>query len=276
MRPMHNFAYFGTPKVASDTLATLIKRGFIPSLVVTAPDAPKGRGLALTSSPVKILANERGIPYLMPGKLDRDSIATICAYDCDYAIVVAYGKIFPEALLESFPKGVLNVHYSLLPKYRGAAPLEAALLTGEHETGVTVQKMAQELDTGDIIVQRAIPIASDETARELRPRLIALGADLLAGTLPAFERGEIAPTPQDASRASHSHKLKKEDGLLALEAPAEENWRTYRAYADIIGTYFLKNGKRVKIAKASFKNGIFHIERVIPEGRREMDYEARQ
>ncbi|MDD2657431.1 MAG: methionyl-tRNA formyltransferase [Candidatus Pacebacteria bacterium] len=277
----HKFIYFGTPKVASDTLATLIERGFTPALVVTSPDRPAGRGLVLTPTPVKELALEHGIPVLTPEKLDDETIATIRAYGCDYAACVAYGKIFPEALIASFPLGVLNVHYSLLPKYRGATPLEAALLAGERETGVTIQKMVLALDAGDIVAQKSIEIAPSETARELRPRLIMLGAELLADTLPAYLANEITPVVQDASLATFSHKIKKEDGLLALDAPAVKNWNTYRAYADSVGTYFFSAGggpasggerKRMKITKAAFINGAFVIERVIPEGKKETTY----
>ena len=125
------FVYFGTPRVASETLATLLERGFVPALVVTSPDAPTGRGLALTPSPVKELALAKNIPILTPEKLDAAAIAAIAAYHDDYAVCVAYGKIFPEELIAQFSLGVLNVHYSLLPKYRGATPLEGALLAGE-------------------------------------------------------------------------------------------------------------------------------------------------
>lgn len=270
LRP-HKFAYFGTPNVASETLAKLIEHDLVPDLVVTSPDAPRDRGHVLTPSPTKTLALSRGIKVLTPEKLDAAAIAAIAACHCDYAIVVAYGKIFPEELISVFPLGVLNVHYSLLPKYRGATPLEAALLVGEKETGVTIQKMVKELDAGDIIAQVATPIASSETACELRARLIELGATLLADTLPAYLAGEIVPTPQNASLATRSGKLKKEDGLLSLDAPAQENWNKYRAYADTIGTYFFENGKRMKITKASF-NGKFVVERIIPEGKREIAY----
>jgi methionyl-tRNA formyltransferase len=270
----HPFVFFGTPQVASDTLAALIERGFIPSVVITSPDAPKGRGLALTPSPTKEFALAHDIPVLTPQTLDAETMNEVLSYGCEYAVVVAYGKIFPEALINTFPRGVLNVHYSLLPKYRGATPLEAALLAGERETGVTVQKMVKELDAGDIIAQKSIEIAPDETARELRPRLIALGATLLTDTLPPYLAGDIVPTPQNASLASRSRKLKKEDGLLALDAPAQVNWNKYRAYADSIGTYFFEQGKRLKITSASFKNGTFAIERVIPEGKRETAYHA--
>ena len=272
MNPTHNFIYFGTPEVARDTLAILIERGFVPRAVVTSPDALQGRGLALTPSPVNTAARERNIPVMTPEKLDDAAVAAIRALECDYAVVVAYGKIFPEALIAAFPKGVLNIHYSLLPKYRGAAPLEAALLAGDAMTGVTIQKMAQELDAGAILTQKETAIAPEETARELRPRLITLGAQMLADTLPAFLQGEITLTPQEAARATRAPKRKKEDGLLSLDASAEENWNKYRAYADTIGTYFFADGKRIKITKASFRDGRFLIERVIPEGRREMPY----
>ncbi|MFZ2500510.1 MAG: methionyl-tRNA formyltransferase [Minisyncoccia bacterium] len=270
----HKFVYFGTPTVASDTLATLIEHGFIPSLVVTSPDAPKGRGLVLTPSPTKTLALANSIPVFTPEKLDAESIATIHAITSDYALVVAYGKIFPEELIAAFPLGVLNVHYSLLPKYRGATPLETALLMGETETGVTIQKMVKALDAGDIIVQESISITPHETARELRPRLIELGARLLVDTLPAFERGEMVSTPQDDSLATRARKITKEDGLLDLNASAIENWNKYRAYADSIGTYFFEDGKRMKITNAEFTKGEFCVLRVIPEGKKETIYRS--
>jgi methionyl-tRNA formyltransferase len=266
------FAYFGTPSVASETLAYLLEHGFIPALVVTSPDAPRGRGLVLTPTPVKELALAHDIPVLTPEKLDEESMSAIRAYGCDYALVVAYGKIFPESLIADFPKGVLNVHYSLLPKYRGATPLETALLSGEKETGVTVQKMVKELDAGDVIAQEATVIGPQETARELRPRLIRIGAELLVATLPKYLNGEIVPVPQDAALATRAYKIKKEDGLLDLSAPASENWNKYRAYADSIGTYFFENGKRMKVTSASLEHGEFRVLRVIPEGKKEMTY----
>jgi methionyl-tRNA formyltransferase len=270
--PVRPFAYFGTPGVARDTLALLIERGFTPAVVITAPDAPKGRGLTLTPSDTKTFALAENIPVLTPESLDAKAIDAIRAYECDYAICVAYGKIFPTTLIEAFPMGVLNVHYSLLPKYRGATPLETSLLLGDIETGMTVQKMVSELDAGDILTQEKVEIADEETARELRPRLITLGANVLADTLPSFISGKILPIPQDASKATHTHKVKKEDGLLSLDASPEENWRKYRAYNDSIGTYFFEKGKRIKIVDASFQKGEFTIKRVVPEGKREMAY----
>lgn len=266
------FVYFGTPSVASETLAILLSHGFVPALVVTAPDAPRGRGLVLTPSPVTLLAREHSLPLYTPETLDDSAQTHIKNVGADYALCVAYGKIFPEELIAAFPEGVLNVHYSLLPKYRGATPLETALLAGESETGVTIQKMVKALDAGDIIAQASTAISENETARELRPRLINMGAELLVETLPHYLSHEITPRPQDESGVSRAHKLKKEDGKLTLSDDAGTNWNKYRAFADSIGTYFMEHGKRMKITAASFKNDRFVVERVIPEGKSETAY----
>ena len=271
------FLFFGTPAVARDTLALIAERGFVPAVVITAPDAPRGRGLALTSSETKAWAGGRGIPILTPSKLDSVAQEAIRKYGCSYAVVVAYGKILPGALIDAFPKGVLNVHYSLLPKYRGASPVEAALLHGDAVTGVAVQKMVRELDAGDIVAVRQVPIAPYETAKELRPRLIRVGAELLAETLPAYLRGEITPTPQDHAKAARCGKIEKSERELSLAGDPETNWNKYRAYAEPPGVHFFaeRNGKRirVKITKASRSpSGEFFVERVIPEGKREMAY----
>jgi methionyl-tRNA formyltransferase len=275
MNTPSSFIFFGTPRVASETLATLIEHGFIPALVVTSPDAPQGRGLTLTPSPTKTLALAHHVPVFTPEKLDSAAMAAIAAHGAAYGVCVAYGKIFPDDLIASFPRGVLNVHYSLLPKYRGATPLETALLAGENETGVTIQKMMKELDAGDIIAQASTCIAPTETARELRPRLISLGAELLVEALPGYLKGDLQEIPQDALQATRAYKIKKEDGLLDLTAPASDNWRKYRAYADSIGTYFFDHGKRMKITSAECALGTFRVLRVIPEGKNEIAYKAR-
>jgi len=271
------FAFFGTPYVAADTLAILVERGFAPAVVITSPDAPKGRGLVLTPCETKTFALRHSLPVLTPTKLDAEAIEAIKGYGCEYGIVVAYGKILPDALIQLFPKGLLNVHYSLLPKYRGASPVEAALLAGDAVTGVAVQKLVHELDAGDIIAIKEVAIEPEETTKELRPRLVGLGAELLAGVLPSYLAGEAAGTPQDASAATRSRKIAKADGELDLAGPAEENWRKYRAYAESPGTYFFtqKDGvkTRMKITKAKLVEGKFIVERVIPEGKREMAYQ---
>ncbi len=268
----NSFVFFGTPDVARHTLCTLLNAGYIPSLVVTNPDAPKGRGMTLTPSPVRTLADEHNIPIYTPNTLDSNAIRNICSINADFALVVAYGKIFPLELIDLFPLGVLNVHYSLLPKYRGAIPTEAAILHGETVTGVTIQKMIQKLDAGEILSQVEVSINTEDTARELRPRLIKAGADLLINTLPSFINGTVKYKQQDESLATHYGKLKKEDGLIDLNGIHEDNWNKYRAYADSIGTYYMRDGKRVKIRKAIYKDGQFMPVLIVPEGKPPIAY----
>ena len=273
---MSKFMYFGTPYVARDTLATLVERGFVPEMVVSSPDAPKGRGLTLAPSETKEWALAHGLPVLTPEKLTPEVIDELKTYGCDYAVVVAYGKILPQALIDAFPKGILNIHYSLLPKYRGASPVEAALLNDESTTGVSIQQMVYKLDAGDVLAQREVVIEPNETTRELRPRLVALGAELLADTLPAFIEGKLVATPQDESVATFSKKIEKSEGELDLAGDAQMNWNKYRAYAESPGTYFfLERGAkriRVKIVTATFSDGVFTPDRIVPEGKKEMAY----
>lgn len=269
---MRKFIYFSTPYVGRDTLAYLLAHGYRPEAVVTSPDAPRGRGYVMTPSETKALALEHAIPVLTPEKIDAEAIGAIAAYGCEYAIVVAYGKILPQELIDIFPLGLINVHYSLLPKYRGASPVESALLNGDTVTGVALQKLVRELDAGDILAIKEVAIEPYETTRELRPRLVQIGAELLVEILPKFEAGELSLTPQNAADATRARKIKKEEGELDLAGDASLNWRKYRAFAEGPGTYFFKDGKRIKIVKAAYKNDAFVVERVIPEGKPETDY----
>ncbi|MBI5003590.1 methionyl-tRNA formyltransferase [Candidatus Kaiserbacteria bacterium] len=271
------FVFFGTPYVARDTLGILDAHGFRPVLIVTSPDAPRGRGLVLTPSEVRAWADAHNVPVLMPEKIDTDTIEAIRAYGCEYAVVVAYGKILPQALIDTFPLGVLNIHYSLLPKYRGASPVEAALLAGDAETGVSIQRMVYELDAGDVFAQESTKVGPRETTIDLRARLIEIGGNLLAKMLPDFVAGAITPTPQDHAQATRCRKIKKEDGFLVLGTDDEMNWRKYRAYAAWPRTSFEaeRNGDRFRviITSAHFANGRFIPDTVKPAGKNEMKYE---
>lgn len=270
------FAFFGTPYVARDTLALLIEAGYVPSVVVTSPDVARGRGLALAPAETKTLAESHGIPILTPDRLDSGFLSELASYGCEYAIVVAYGKLLPQAVISAFPLGVLNIHYSLLPKYRGASPVESALLNGEIETGVTIQRMVLKMDAGDMLAQRATAIEQQETTRELRERLIRMGAELLIEVLPSYISGTASLTPQDESQATFAPKIAKEEGCLSLKDNAETNWRTYRAFSESPGTFFYANreGKRirVKILSASKQHDSFIVERIVPESKSEQDF----
>lgn len=275
MNQLPKFVFFGTPDVARDSLALLNDAGITPSLIVTNPDAPKGRGHHSAPTPVKEWALAHNLTVLTPEKISAECIAEIAAYECTFAVVIAYGKIFPQALIDVFPRGVINVHYSLLPRYRGATPLETALLWNEPIIGVTLQRMVLQLDAGDILAQKYFQIGMFETAKFLRPKLVALGVDLLVAHLPAVADGTAEFTPQEHEWATSTHKLKKEDGRIDLQDDPIKNWSIYRAYNDTIGTYFIEDGKRVKVTHAeSNKEGEIFIRRVIPEGKREMTYEA--
>lgn len=277
-RPMEHkpFLFFGTPYVARDTLAVLMAHGYRPAAVVTSPDAKRGRGLTLTPSETKAFARAEGIPVHTPERLTDEAIEELMRYGAAYAIVVAYGKILPQSLIERFPQGVLNIHYSLLPKYRGATPVEEALKNGDAVTGVSIQQMVYELDAGDVLASREVAIDPLETARELRPRLVEIGAKLLVKMLPAFEAGTIARTPQDHAAATSTRKIKKEMGELSLSGDPLLNWNRYRAYAESPGTFFYmeRDGKRVrvKLRTAAFRDGAFLPLRVVPEGKPETDF----
>jgi methionyl-tRNA formyltransferase len=281
------FVFFGTPYVARDTLSIMEEHGYVPSLVITSPDRPRGRGLTLTPTEVKAWAVERDIPVMTPEKLTPEVIEELSAQikelDAQYAIVVAYGKILPQECIDAFPLGILNIHYSLLPKYRGASPVESSLLHDDKETGVTIQQMLYQLDAGAILASEKVAIEPTETTIELRARLITIGANLLVSMLPAFEAQEITPIHQEETLATKCTKTKKEDGEIFLNIPgtnsnelAQLNWNKYRAYAEWPGTYFFieKEGRklRIKITKASFANDAFVIERVVPEGKKEMSF----
>ena len=271
-----NFAFFGTPDVASETLEILKRNGFLPSLIVTSPDAKAGRGLQLTVSPVAKFAEMNNITCLKPEKLDKEFISNLEPSPYTLFVVVAYGKIIPENILNIPKLGSINIHYSLLPKYRGASPVESAILTGEPETGVTIQQMELKMDSGPVIAQKKLEIFPDEKAPELRTRLIRLGGELLVKILQApsgspFAGGE----KQNEIEATCCKKIKKEDGLIDLSSDPVKNYNKFRAYAHWPRTFFFENGKRIIITDAVLENNQFVIKKIIPEGGKEIDYKVR-
>jgi len=270
------FVFFGTPPLVIPILDELKNNGFMPSLVVTAPDRPAGRGLKLVSPPAKIWAEKNKIPVLQPEKIDNEFISKLKTKNLELFIVVAYGKIFPQEIIDLPKFGTFNIHYSLLPKYRGATPVESAILNGEKETGVSIQKMAFELDSGPVVSEEKTPIGENETAPELRERLNDIGKKLLVETIPKIISGTAKETKQEDTQATFTKKIKKEDGLIDPKGNAEENFRKYRAYFGWPGVYFFaeRKGKKVRviIKNAELKNGAFKINRVLPEGKKEIDY----
>src|SRR5580700_1652067 len=217
-----NLVFCGTPGFAVPTLDKLVDAGFHISLVVTQPDRPKGRGLEVVSSPVKRGALQLGLPIAQPESIKNNDAfrAQLTALKPDAIIVVGYGRIIPQWMLDLPPLGNINLHASLLPKYRGAAPIQWAIARGETITGVTTMKIDSGLDTGDILLQEEIPIAPNDTAETLAPRLAVMGANLLVETLRGLQTGSIHPRQQDHTQATLAPILKKEDGLIDFSRPA--------------------------------------------------------
>lgn len=274
------FAFFGTPEVASQTLDILRTNNLLPSLIITAPDKKAGRNLKLTPSPVSIWAENHNIKCLKPEKLDDKFLEELFYLTdqekIDIYLVVAYGKILPETLIKYPPKKTINVHYSLLPKYRGASPLESAILNGENQTGVTIQEIEYKLDSGPILATQKIPIDIMTTKAKLKEELIEGGANLLIRTLNQIKDGTINKIPQDENQATFCGKIKKEDGLIDPQGNDLENWNKYRAFYGWPGIYFFADKKdkkiRLKITQASFVDNKFIIEKVIPENKKEINY----
>jgi methionyl-tRNA formyltransferase len=242
--------FMGTPEFAVPVLDALAARYEIRA-VYTRPDQPAGRGQKLAEAPVKILARERQLTIEQPRTLRAEEpLARLRGFAPDLIVVAAYGLILPQAVLDLPRLGALNVHASLLPRHRGAAPIPAAILAGDAETGITLMKMDAGQDTGPIIVQRVLPIASDDTTGTLTTKLARLGADLLVETLPDYVAGKIALTLQDDAQATLTRRIKKEAGLIDWHAPAEQIARQVRAYNPKPSAHTFWNGAQLKIWRA--------------------------
>ncbi len=213
--------FFGTPDFAVPTLEALLDSRHDVAGVVTQPDRPRGRGQRVSDSPVKRVALSRGVPVLQPDRLkDEAFLAELRAWHADAGVVAAYGKILPAAVLEAPPLGLLNVHASLLPKHRGAAPVHRAVIAGDGETGVSIMRVVQALDAGGVFATARRPIGPDDTSAEVEHDLARLGASLLLAVLDQLAEGRALATPQDDSEATYAHRLRKEEGLVDWREPA--------------------------------------------------------
>jgi methionyl-tRNA formyltransferase len=257
---MLRIIYMGTPQFAVPALEALIN-GARPGLVlpegyeiisvITRPDKPVGRGKEVVYSPVKRAALSHGIPAWQPGSLKRpENIEALDAYQADLYIVAAFGQILPQAVLDLPRYGTLNIHASLLPKYRGVSPISEAILQGDTETGVTIMLIDAGVDTGPTLLQRTMPIAEDDTTGSLTTKLAELGARALLEALPLWVQGKITPQPQDERFASHTHMLRKEDGEILWDRPAALLARAVRAYTPWPSAYTYWRGKLLKIVSA--------------------------
>ena len=249
--------FAGTPEFARESLAALIDAGHVPVAVLTQPDRPSGRGRKLTASPVKEHSITHDIPVMQPVTLkDPHVVEELAALEPDIMIVAAYGLILPEAVLDVPRLGCLNVHASLLPRWRGAAPIQQAILNGDAETGICLMKMDPGLDTGPVFAKAAIGIGPEETAGELHDRLAALGASLLVETLPDILAGKLQPVEQDEEDATYAGKIRKEDAHIDWSLPAALLHRKIRAYNPAPGAWFELAGERIKCWSAKVLDGL--------------------
>jgi len=234
-----NVIFMGTAELSCASLSALLGDGrFRVVAVVTQPDKPKGRNLETEPSAVKVLALAAKLPVLQPVRArDEQFPAQLRAFEPELIVVVAYGQILPPSILDLPKHGCVNVHTSLLPKYRGAAPIQWAIANGEAETGVTIMKMDAGLDTGAILSQQRTPITPEDNSATLHQRLARLGAELLVETIPDYVSGKVQPVPQPAEGSTSAAKIKKEDGQIVWSQPAEQIWNRFRAFTPWPGAF---------------------------------------
>lgn len=247
---MARLVFLGTPAFAAPTLEKILAAGHEVAAVVTQPDRPRGRGQQLTPSPVKECALRHGLAVYQPERVRRpEAVDYLRALRPDGMVVVGYGQIIPQTVIDLAPLGIVNVHASLLPKYRGAGPIQWAIAKGETRTGVTTMRIDAGLDTGDMLLKRETDIGSEENAVELGGRLAAMGADLLVETLDRLITGGIIPEKQDSADATYAPLLKKEDGLIDWSLPALEIHNRVRGFQPWPGAYTSFRGQTLHVWK---------------------------
>lgn len=249
--------YMGTPDFAVPPLAALVKAGYEVTAVVTQPDKPKGRGKTLMPTPVKEEAMKHEIPVYQPVKVrDPEFVETLTGLAPDIIVVAAFGQIIPKTILDLPKYGCINIHASLLPKYRGAAPIQQAVIDGEKESGVTIMRMGTGLDTGDMISKIVVPIETEETGGSLFDKLAQAGADLLMETLPSIENGTVTYEKQpEESPTPYAAMITKKMGLMDFSKSAEELERLVRGLNPWPSAYTFLNGKTLKVWKSTVEKG---------------------
>ena len=289
---MINFAFFGTDEFSVDVLNSLKKEGFLPTLIITVPDKPKGRKMVMTPPLAKVWATENNITCKQPATLkpvfpdgSSNPIYAILNTNYDLFIVASYGKIIPQPILDLPQHGTLNVHPSLLPKYRGASPLESAILSGDTETGVSIMLLDADMDHGPILDIKKLVLTGEEYFEDLRHATAVIGGKMLSELMPLWIERKIEAKPQDHAKATFTKKIEKEDGLINFDfirvVPSIEQsinfYRQIRALTPWPGAYFFvnKNGRQIRIAirAAKLTDNKLVIERVTPEGKTEMAWE---
>ena len=281
--PDINIVFFGSSSFSIFCLEELKKHNLLPALIITTPDKPVGRGLKMEANPVKTWAEANNIECLTPNRLDSEFVSQLTPHNCNLALVASYGKIIPASVIDLPKYGTLNIHPSLLPKYRGPSPLQKQIINDEQNIGVTVMKIDEQVDHGAIVAQEKMPEVLNHMKEpvsfdQLEIELATAGIKLFIKILPDWIEGKIKATEQNHAEATFTKKILKSDGELDIESGGHyKNYLKYLAYADWPQTYFFveKNGIkiRVKIKEAEFTNNLFVIKKVLPEGKKEMNYE---
>ncbi|MFA6608808.1 MAG: methionyl-tRNA formyltransferase [Candidatus Paceibacterota bacterium] len=281
-----SYAFFGTGALAESVLATLVRNGYTPSLIVTKPDSPQGRHMLMTAPHIKTWADMKGIPTFQPASLrDISSNSPLHAEKFDLFIVASYGKIIPEEILNLPKHGILNVHPSLLPLYRGPSPIESVLLDGNITTGVSIMRLDKEMDHGPILVQSAFIIPAEATSGTLEVSCGQLGGDMLVQILPSYVEGNLIPKEQEHSKATVCKKIEKSMGEIKTTDKADDIRRKFRALTPWPGLYFFTKHDdkqiRVKVTGVDLVTDFEStatakdvITSVIPEGKKEMNWES--
>ena len=253
---MTRIVFAGTPDFALASLRALVESGRKPVAVLTQPDRPAGRGKKLTASPVKLYAERQGIPVQQPATLrDEQAAAELATLEPDVLVVAAYGLILPQAVLDIPRQGCINVHASILPRWRGAAPIQAAILAGDTKTGISLMAMTAGLDCGPVFHVEELDIGADETAGELHDRLAALGGEALVAHLDVILAGDIEAVPQDDAQTTYAPKIDKQDARIDWSVTASEAARRIRAYNPFPGAYCFHGETRIKVWRARAVDG---------------------
>ncbi len=276
----YKIGFFGTGPLAITVLETLSRDyKILPALIVTQPDKEAGRGLTLTKGAVKIFAEEKNIPLLQPATLkDADIAEKLSGFGCDIFLVVSYGKIIPENIIESPRYKTVNLHPSVLPKYRGPSPVQATILSNDTDCGITLMLIDKEVDHGPILAQDVFPFeATETTSVALQAMLGTIGARLVADALPLYIEGSLKPHEQEHEKATYTRKIEKEEGEIFLDSDPKKNILKFNAHYGWPGTYFFYSHKnkpiRVLVTDASYEEGRFILKNVKPEGKKEMSFE---
>ncbi len=265
--------FFGSPQIAVDVLENMKKSEILPNLIITQPDRPSGRKMTLTPPPVKVWADKNNIPMLQPEKLNEEFIKELKSQNWDLSIVTAYGKIISQEILDIPQKGTLNVHPSLLPKYRGATPIHSPILNGDKETGVSIILLDEKMDHGPILSQKTYPLWENSVSEmpsesELEKSLAKLGGEMLSEIITKWLNDEIVPQEQNHNEATFCDKLKSDDALIDLNEDPTKNFLKIQAFNKWPKAHYFstQSGKRIIIKQAELKNNQLILKKIIPEG----------